>query len=112
MYFMKVKIKKRLNLAAKIVAIFYIVLITMFAFDAPILSLGFLIHIIPTLIFVGCLVFAWFKPKIGGILFVIAGVWTAIFFNTYREFVPFVAVSLVPIIVGVLFIFSHKKSKK
>jgi len=106
---MKQKTKKRLNLSAKIVAILYIALITMFAFDVPILSWGFLIHLIPTLIFLGCLIFAWFKPKIGGILFVIAGLGTILFFNTYRELITFTTISLIPIIVGILFVFSNKK---
>ena len=103
------KIKKRFGLSAKIVSILYIVLITMFAFDVPIFSWGFLIHLVPTIIFLGCLIVAWFKPKIGGILFLIAGIGTIIVFNTYRDFIVFAAISLVPIIVGVLFWLSKKK---
>lgn len=106
---MKSKIKTRLNLSAKIVAVLYIILITMFAFDVPILSWGFLIHLIPTIIFVICLVVALFKPKIGGILFILAGIWTMIFFNTYRDWFVFLVISLVPIITGILFFISKRK---
>lgn len=101
--------KSWINPTAKIISIIYIIFITLFAFDVKIFSLGFLIHIIPTIIFAGILVYAWYKPKIGGILFTIAGLGTIIVFNTYREFIPFLAVSLIPIIVGILFGFSDKK---
>jgi hypothetical protein len=81
----------------------------MFAFDTEIFSVGFLIHLFPTVIFTACLVIAWFKPKIGGILFAVAGLGTIILFNTYREFLPFVSVSLVPVIIGILFLVSKNK---
>lgn len=81
----------------------------MFVFDTKILSLGFLIHLLPTIIFTICLITAWIKPKLGGILFSVAGIGTIIVFNTYREFMPFVAVSLIPVIAGILFFFSKKK---
>lgn len=98
-----------LNLPAKILAILYLVFISLFAFDTPILSVGFLIHLLPTLILAGCLVFAWFKPKVGGILFVVAGLGTVVVFNTYRELISFVVISGIPILVGILFGFSKKK---
>ncbi len=91
----------------RILAILFIAFITLFAFDAS-SFVGFLIHLLPTLIFSGCLVIAWFKPKIGGILFAFAGAGTIIVFNTYRELVPFLAVSVIPIIIGVLFFTSPK----
>ncbi len=100
--------RKHLNLSGKIVAILYIILITMFAFDVKIFSIGFLIHLLPTIIFVGCLITAWFKPKIGGILFALVGIGTIIVFNTYGEFITFITISLVPIVVGILFWFSKK----
>jgi hypothetical protein len=101
--------KKRINLSAKIVSVFYIALITLFSFDVKIFSLGFLIHLIPTLIFLACLIVAWFKPKIGGILFALAGIGTIIVFNTYREIFTLIVISLIPVIIGVLFWFGKKK---
>lgn len=80
----------------------------MFAFDVKIFSWGFLIHLIPTIIFIACLITAWINPKTGGILFIIAGIGTVIVFNTYRELIPFLAISLVPIIVGIFFWLSKK----
>ncbi len=106
---MNSKTKKRLNLSAKIIAVFYLVLITMFAFDESLFSIVFLIHLLPTVIFLSCLIVAWFKPCIGGILFSMAGVGTIIVFNTYKEFMPFFGISLVPILVGILFWLSKKQ---
>lgn len=100
---------KHFSLSAKIVSVFYIVLITLFAFDTKVLSLGFLIHLLPTAIFVFCLAVSWFKPKIGGILFIIMGAGTIIAFNTYRDLLVLLAISAVPIIIGILFFISKKK---
>jgi hypothetical protein len=101
--------RKHLSISAKIISIFYIILITMFVFDEKIFSLGFFIHLIPTMIFLGCLVVAWFKPQIGGIFFMTAGLGTIIFFNTYREIFTLIVISLIPIITGILFFLSKKK---
>ena len=103
--------KMKLNLIAKILAIIYIVFISIFAFDVPTLSWGFLIHLIPTFILIAILITAWFKPKIGAILFVLAGITTIIFFKTYQEIISLLTISLILIIIGGLFWFS-KKTKK
>ena len=62
-----------------------------------------------TFIFTALLIFAWFKPKIGGILYTLAGIGTIIVFNTYRELFTFLVISLIPVIIGALFWFSKKK---
>lgn len=100
--------RKHLNISAKIISILYIALITMFVFDSEDF-IGLLIHLIPTLIFLVCLVIAWLKPKIGGILFALAGLGTIIAFNTYREIFILIVISLIPVIIGALFWFSKKK---
>jgi len=97
------------NLTAKIISALYIILITVFAFDEKVFSVSFLMHLIPTLIFLGCLITAWFKPKIGGILLVLAGIATIIMFNTYMDVVTFLLISVIPILAGFLFFFSDKK---
>lgn len=103
--------KKKLKLIwiPRILAILYIIFISLFALDVPILSMGFLIHLLPTLILSGCLIVAWFKPKIGGILFALAGIGTIIVFNTYRELITLFTISIIPIIIGILFFFLKKK---
>lgn len=92
-------------LIAKIIAIIYILFISLFAFDTP-LGIGFLIHLFPTIIFLGTLIVTWKKPKIAGILFFLEGLGTILVFNTYRDLFVFLAVSIVPVLIGILFFFS------
>ncbi len=92
----------------RILGILYIIFISLFALDTP-FGIGFLIHLIPSFILIGCLIFAWFKPKIGGILFILAGIGTIIAFNTYRQLISFLTISIIPMIIGVLFFFLKKK---
>jgi hypothetical protein len=89
---------------AKIIGIIYIVFISIFAFDTKLFSIEFLIHLIPSIIFICCLITAYFKPKIGGILFIIAGIITIFFFKTYQEIISAITISLVPMIIGYLFL--------
>lgn len=103
--------KKKINIfkfVTRILAIIYILFITIFAFDSQ-NFIGFLIHLIPTLIFLICFVVSVFKSKIGGILFVLAGIGTIIFFNTYAEITSFILISIAPIIIGLMFYLSKKK---
>lgn len=96
------------KLIAKILAILYIIFITLFAFDEPLSSIGFLIHLIPTFLLIGVLIFAWFKPKIGGILFLSLGIVFAIFFKSYEEIISFLLIPFPLIIIGILFLFRKK----
>jgi hypothetical protein len=96
------------DLLAKIAAIAYIIFISLFAFDEILFSPGFLIHLIPTLIFTAILITAWFKPKVGGVLFALAGIGTIIVFNTYKELITLATISAIPIAIGALFWFSKK----
>ena len=92
----------------RILAILFIIFISLFAFDTP-FGIGFLIHLLPTFILLGCLIVAWVKPKIGGVLFGLAGIGTIIVFNTYRELISFFIISVIPIAIGVLFYLLKKK---
>jgi hypothetical protein len=102
--------KKHFLLSAKIVSILYILLLTMLAFDTPLFSIGFLIHLIPTAIFLGIFILVIYKNKIGGTLFVIAGIWTIFMFKTYNDWFVFIVVSLIPKLLGITFFFSKNKN--
>ena len=104
------KIKFKLKFIPRAIAILYIMFITLFAFDEIILSLGFLIHLIPTFIFLGILVVAWFRQKVGGILFILAGIATIIAFDTYEQALSFITITMAPIIIGVLFLLSKRNN--
>jgi hypothetical protein len=99
-----------LNISRELIII-YIVLITLLSFDATTL-LGFLVHSLPSIIFLATLIVFWKKPKITGVLFSLEGIGTIIFFNTYRDLFVLFMISIVPILIGLLFFFSKAKIKK
>jgi hypothetical protein len=90
---------------AKALIIAYALFLSLFALDTP-FGTGFFIQLLPSFIFLGTLLIFWKKPKIAGILFVIEGIGTIIVWNTYRDLFVFAAISLVPILIGLLFFLS------
>jgi len=99
---------KKLFWIPRILAIAYILFLSLFSFDTD-FGIGFLIHLLPSMIFTGCLILAWFKPKVGGILFSIAGLGTIIVFNTYRDLFVLFMISVIPIIIGIAFALLKRK---
>ena len=111
----------------RIICILAILLISMFAADAfePGLTIwqqlgAFFIHLIPSFILLGILILAWYKEFAGGIIFIIIGlVLTPFIFNHNYKMNESVWMSMgiimtitVPfILVGTLFIVSHKLKK-
>jgi len=90
---------------ARTLIILYIAFISLFSLDTP-LGLGFLIHLLPTIILVTILIATWKFPKIAGILFILAGLGTILVFNTYRDLFVLFAISIIPVLVGILFLLS------
>lgn len=85
-----------------------------FAFDEPILSLGFLIHSIPSLLILVIALVSYYKPLIGGILFVILGIATVFFFDTYENIFSFFIISMPLVLMGLMlaYYWHRMKSKK
>ncbi len=104
------KIMKKIKLlhVARGLIIAYAIFIGLFALDIS-FGIGFFIHLIPTMIFLGTLIVTWKKPLIAGILFIFEGLGTIIVWDTYRDPFVFLIISVIPIIIGVLFLL--KKSK-
>ncbi len=91
------------------IAVFYSVLLSLFALDVEDDSiwrtaLGFVIHLIPALIVLGCTVLAWKKPRTGGIAFLLLGVGFTWFFNTYKDMSAFLILSVPLFVAGGLFL--------
>jgi len=86
----------------------YILFISLFSLDTK-FGIGFFIHLIPTFILLSILIFTWKKQKLAGILFIILGLGTIIVWNTYRDLFVFFMISIIPILIGILFLL--KKSK-
>ncbi|KQC15025.1 MAG: hypothetical protein APR63_04480 [Desulfuromonas sp. SDB] len=94
----------------RILAILYICFISLFALDAfsgeeSFLEqiAGFIIHLIPSLVLILVLLIAWKKERMGGLLFILLSLAFTLFFNTYRNWVAFLFISVPVLAVGVLF---------
>jgi hypothetical protein len=99
--------KKVIFWLPRVLAIVFIAFVSIFALDsfgAPQWYLALFMHLIPSFILIILTVVAWKKPLIGGILFIITGLVTIIFFRT-AIFIP-VAV------IGVLFLTEVYLKKK
>jgi hypothetical protein len=111
----------------RIICILAILFISMFAGDAfehgntIWQKLGaFIMHLIPSFILLGILIFAWFREFWGGIIFIIVGlVLTPFVFNMNYDMNESIGMSIgiilsitFPfILVGILFLISHKLKK-
>ncbi|MFN8206100.1 MAG: hypothetical protein U0T82_01640 [Bacteroidales bacterium] len=100
----------------RILAILFILFISMFAADAfegdaPLgrKLLGFLIHLLPTVLLLISLVIAWKYPHIGGVLFILAALFFTIWFSTYNVLTTFLLISLPPALIGLIFLWQWKK---
>ena len=113
----------------RIICILAILFVSMFALDAFVPELtfwqqigGFLMHLIPSYIMIGLLIIAWKWEYVGGIIFTFIGLAFSVtvfllnynrnhltalqsLFITLMVAVPFV-------LVGILFMVSHKKKKQ
>ena len=69
---------------AFLIGLLYGSFIWMFAFDEPVLSIGFLIHSIPAFIVLSSAVVGYFKKIVGVFTFALFGIFTVLFFNTYQ----------------------------
>jgi hypothetical protein len=69
---------------------------------------GFLIHMIPSFVLVALLILAWHKPRYGGIAFLVLAVAFTMFFNTYREIITFLLLTVPLVLIGVLFLLQKK----
>jgi len=107
--------KKFLYWLPRVLSILFICFLTLFSLDvfdieAPWYQLvgAFFMHSIPSLILIGVTVLAWKKPKIGGWVFIAAGLVLAIV-------VRFNPISLVifvpPVLIGILYLIADKKIK-
>lgn len=104
--------------APRIMAIVFILFLGIFALDVvtpgmPVLSMmvGLFIHLIPNFLLLTLLLLAWKKERLGGILFLITGVFLTIFFQTYLYFINFLLISFPIFLIGLLFI-THSKLKE
>jgi len=97
-----------------LISLFSILSLDVFSMDAPIFNKigGYLIQMIPSFCMVAILVLSWKKPFVGGLLCIALSIIFTIFFKTYRDIGSFLAITGLPAVCGVLFLYSDKKTKK
>jgi len=95
----------------RILAIIMGIFISLFAFDAFQENtlffkqvLGFIIHLVPSFLIFISLLIAWKYYLLGGIIFILVGVFFTVFFHTYKSISSFLILSLSLFIIGALFI--------
>jgi len=109
----------RLIWIPRVLAIIFIVFLSLFALDAFsgdasfIKKLGgFLMHLIPTFILVLTLLISRKKPLLGGSIFILLSIAFSFFFKTYRSVPTFLAITFPVALVGILFIAFDLAAKK
>ena len=113
------KAKKVLFWLPRILAIIFILFISLFSLDSFSTSdpfwkelIGFLIHLVPIYLLIGLLILSWKYKRIGGILYVVLAIIFTIFFDTYEHIFSFLFISLPVLIIGLLFIYSYYCKRK
>lgn len=111
---MNKKYLKYLYYLPRTLAIIYIIFISLFALDVfseykfPEVLLALFMHLIPTFILIAITILAWKKELIGGITFILLGIFFTFFFNTYNNPISFLIITLPLILIGILFLFNFK----
>lgn len=103
----------------RVLAISFILFISIFAFDVfggkePLLTqlLAFLTHLIPSFILLAALLVAWKRPVAGGWVFIAAGIGLSLLWGAYRDLMRIFMLILPMAVTGVLFIVSGSRSKQ
>lgn len=73
---------------------------------------GFLIHSIPSFLIIVIFLFSRKWPLVGAITGVVVFVFFTVFFNTYRDFIVFLLVSLPVLLIGTLYLIVYFERKK
>ena len=113
---MNKKLESFLHWLPKVLNILLIFLFILLSGDIFDLQLGFwgtilglLIHNIPTYIIIAVLVFAWRRPIVGAISFIVLDFFY--FFSFNREYLVKLPLTLMVLVIAFTFFISHKRSK-
>lgn len=102
----------------RILGIVFAVFLSIFALDVfdeykfPEVLVAFFMHLVPTFLFVGTLVLAWKKEKIGGILFLGLGLFYVIMTWGKFDVISYLIIAGPVILIGTLFLLSSLKNKR
>jgi len=103
---------------ARILAILYVIFISLFALDVfqpgiPLgeLLIGLFMHLIPSLVIAAVIWIAWKNPLVGGILFIATGLGFSFFFHT-ESWSTFAIIAAPPILIGLIFLIESALSRQ
>ncbi|MFC1686266.1 hypothetical protein ACFLZZ_04585 [Nanoarchaeota archaeon] len=111
-------LEKVLFWTPRVLMILFIGFLSLFALDVfgeyafPEVLVALFMHLLPTFALIALLALAWKKEYLGGIAILLLGVVFTLFFNTYREIISFILISLPVFIVGGMFLWHHYIVKK
>lgn len=114
---MKKKVERRgwIYWIPRVLILVFSVLIFFFALFSGSEEVGLLknsINALPWLLLFVVVWFAWNHERIGGYLFLVFGVFTVLFFDTWKDLIVFLIVSFPIILVGALFLLNYYRGKK
>ena len=96
--------------AARMLAVLLAVFYAMFALDTAVLSVGFIVHLVPAaLVFAGAVV-AWRRPLAGFAGFGIAALASVVAFRTWSAPERFVLLTLPLVVIAVLFLAAAERT--
>jgi len=87
----------------RILSVLYLCFLSLFAFDTPIFSLGFLIHLIPSFVIAVAIYIGWRSSSAGGVLFLILAGLSVWLFHTYKDSATFFLISAPLFVISMLF---------
>jgi hypothetical protein len=93
-------------MAAVVLAMLY----ALFALDTAVLSIGFLVHLVPTAIVLAGAVLAWNRARSGAIWFGVAALASVVAFRTWAAPERFVLLTLPLAVIAVLFLLAMERS--
>ncbi|MGD8277702.1 MAG: hypothetical protein PVH00_06735 [Gemmatimonadota bacterium] len=97
---------KTARMAAVVLAMLY----ALFALDTAVLSIGFLVHLVPTAIVLAGAVLAWNRARSGAIWFGVAALASVVAFRTWAAPERFVLLTLPLAVIAVLFLLAMERS--
>jgi len=110
--------KKFIYWLPRVLSILFILFLALFALDVfgeygfPEILIALFMHLIPNFLLIIALVIAWKWEVVGGVIFLVLGLFSIMFFKTYKDIIVFLLVSSPSLIIGVLFLLNKRYCNK
>jgi hypothetical protein len=96
--------------AARTLAVVLVVLYALFALDPAVLSVGFLVHLVPAALVLAGAILAWSRPRRGAALFGVAALVSIVAFRTWAAPERFALLTLPLAVIAGLFLVAVERS--